>query len=248
MGNIIDINSLIKYYGNFKALNRVSFRVEKGQIFGYLGSNGAGKTTTIKILLGLMKASSGEVRVFGGDTFPDTPNSLKLRAAIGSVLEFNGLLEDRTGLDNLIFWAGLYNIDKADGLVLAEKLMDLVQLEEWADVKVGKYSYGMCKRLAIARCLISDPELLILDEPTLGVDPESRHLIRELLKDLSEKGKTIFISSHDLGEIQKICSHLAIIKKGNILFKGSLDDLIKQYADEREFSLEDVYLKIVKEE
>jgi ABC-2 type transport system ATP-binding protein len=247
MSDVIEINGLDKYYGDFKALSGVSFNVKRGQIFGYLGSNGAGKTTTIKILLGLMRVSSGEVRVFGGDTFPDTPNSLKLRAAIGSVLEFNGLLEDRTGLDNLIFWAGLYNIDKVDGLVLAERLMGLVQLEEWVDVKVGKYSYGICKRLAIVRCLISDPELLILDEPTLGVDPESRHLIRELLKDLSAKGKMIFISSHDLGEIQKICSHLPIIKKGNILFKGSLDELIKQYADEGEFSLEDAYLKIVRE-
>ncbi|MDR3222872.1 MAG: ATP-binding cassette domain-containing protein [Methanobrevibacter sp.] len=130
MKNIIDINSLTKYYDDFKALNVVSFSVQKGQIFGYLGSNGADKTTTIKILLGLMKASSGEVTVFGEDTFSDDLNSLKLRSKIGSVLEFNRLFEYRTGLDNLIFWAGLYNIDKKDALVLSEKLINLVQMEE----------------------------------------------------------------------------------------------------------------------
>jgi ABC-2 type transport system ATP-binding protein len=246
--HIIDINNLSKYYNNFKALDEVSFKVDKGQIFGYIGSNGAGKTTTIKIILGLIKASSGEVKVLGGNPFLDSSSSLELRSNIGSVLEFNGLFENQTGLDNMIFWMGLYGISKKDAYILANKLMNLVQMGEWADVQVYKYSYGIRKRLTIARSLISDPKLLVLDEPTLGVDAESRHFIREFLKDLSMKGKTIFISSHDLSEIQKICSHLAIIKRGNILFKGSLDEMIRMYSNNGEFSLEEIYLKIVKEE
>jgi ABC-type multidrug transport system ATPase subunit len=227
---VIKIKNLSRYYDEFLALNDISFQVKKGQIFGYLGPNGSGKTTTIKVILGLIKPSIGEVETLQGNLFPDTNKGLQLRSKVGSMLEFNGLIEDLSGLDNLIFWAGLYGINKEVALFKASELIEKVNLNEWKDVKVSKFSYGMKKRLALARSLISDPPLLILDEPTMGIDPESRHLIREILLDLTKEGKTIFFSSHDLEEVQKICSHIAIIKKGKLVFNGQLTKLVENYG------------------
>ncbi|MDR2873699.1 MAG: ABC transporter ATP-binding protein [Methanobrevibacter sp.] len=155
MSIVIDINNLNKCYGSFKALEDISFQVKKGQIFGYVGPNGAGKTTTIKIILGLMKPTSGKVNILGGNTFPDTHESFELRSKIGAILDFNGLINDWSGLDNLIFWAGLYNINKENAFSLAKKLIKLVKLEDWEDINVFKYSNGMQKRLSLAKSLIS---------------------------------------------------------------------------------------------
>ena len=227
---VIDIKGINRYYDNFLALNDISFHVRKGQIFGYLGPNGSGKTTTIKIILGLIRPSSGSLKILDGNPFPDTCEGLKLRSNIGAMLEFNGLIEDLTGVENLVFWAGLYGLDKEVSITKARKLIKKVKLEDWSDVKVSKYSYGMKKRLTLARSLISDPTLLILDEPTMGIDPESRYLIRKILKELTSQGKTVFFSSHDLEEVQKLCTHLAIIKKGKLIFNGSLDSLIEYFG------------------
>ncbi|MDR2623940.1 MAG: ABC transporter ATP-binding protein [Methanobrevibacter sp.] len=222
---IVQFNNVCKSYHGFKALKNLSFEVKKGQIFGFLGSNGSGKTSTIKLILGLMSPSSGEVKLRGEDPF-----SKGLKSKIGSLLEFNGLIANLTGMENLIFWGGLYSINKNEAISKSWTLLNLFKLSEWADVKVSKYSYGMEKRLGLARSLIADPELIVLDEPTLGVDPESRKLIRKIIKKLAKDGKTIFFSSHDLDEVQKICSHLAIIKNGEIIYKGSLEKFIGDYS------------------
>ncbi|MDR2829690.1 MAG: ABC transporter ATP-binding protein [Methanobrevibacter sp.] len=245
MSSVVSIESLNKYYGDFHALKDISFEVKKGDIFGYLGHNGSGKTTTIKILLGLMKPTSGNIEVLGENTFLDTDESKKSRSKLGAVLDFDGLIHEFSGLKNLTFWGGLYGINEEKALSTAKKLIKLVKLGNWEDVKVSKYSNGMKKRLCIARSLIPNPELLILDEPTSGLDPESRVLIRKILKNLTIKDKTIFISSHDLEEVQKTCSHIGILNKGELILNTSLDKLQIDSNDFKNFSLEETYLNMI---
>ncbi|MDR2830077.1 MAG: ABC transporter ATP-binding protein [Methanobrevibacter sp.] len=221
----IHLNNVDKSYQDFQALKNVSFEVKKGQIFGFLGSNGSGKTSTIKLILGLITPSSGEVKLCG-----KSPLNKELKSKVGSLLEFNGLIANLTGMENLTFWGGLYDINKKEAIPKSWELLKLFKLSEWADVKVSNYSYGMQKRLGLARSLIQNPELIVLDEPTLGVDPETRQLIRKIIKKLANEGKTIFFSSHELDEVQKVCSHLAIVKNGEIIYKGSLNKFIGDYS------------------
>ncbi|MBI5460159.1 ABC transporter ATP-binding protein [Methanobacterium sp.] len=230
---LISIKEIHRFYGDFEALKGISLKVEKGQIFGYLGPNGSGKTTTIKLILGLIKPSFGTVRVHGGDPYHD--NDMNVRINIGSMLELDGLYEKLTGLENVIFWAELFGITGSKAVGQAKKVIKLVEMSEWAHVLVSKYSFGMRKRLALARALISDPDILILDEPTVGVDPETRYLIRKMMKDLASQGKTIFFSSHDLEEIQKTCTHVAIIKKGKLISNGALNDVLAQFGKPKLF-------------
>lgn len=231
---IINLNNIHRFYGDFEALKGISLKVKKGQIFGYLGPNGSGKTTTIKLILGLIKPSSGKVSVLGENPYDDA-KAMNTRKHIGSMLEFDGLYENLTGLQNLIFWAELYGIEGQNAFEQAKNVIGSVKLSKWADIQVSKYSYGMCKRLALARALVHDPDIIVLDEPTVGVDPESRYLIRNMIKDLAATGKTIFFSSHDLEEVQKICSHIAILKKGELIFNGTLEDAINQLGKSKLF-------------
>lgn len=231
---MISLNDIHRFYGDFEALRGISLNVERGQIFGYLGPNGSGKTTTIKLILGLIKPFSGKVSVLGKDPYDDT-QAIDTRMHIGSMLEFDGLYENLTGMQNLVFWAELYGMDGQKAMKHAQNVIDSVKLSKWADVQVSKYSYGMCKRLALAKALIHDPDVIILDEPTVGVDPESRYLIRNMIRELAAIGKTIFFSSHDLEEVQKVCSHVALLKKGKLIFNGTLEDAINQLGKPKLF-------------
>ena len=224
------------FYGDFEALKGISVKIEEGQIFGYLGPNGSGKTTTIKLLLGSIKPSSGSLHILGEDPYFNSVEARNTRKSIGSMLEFNGLYEKLTGLENVVFWAKLYGINSSLALEKAESVIEMVKLSEWSNAPVSKYSYGMNKRLALARALVSDPDILILDEPTGGVDPESRVLIRNIMKELANQGKTIFFSSHDLEEVQKVCTHVALLKKGKIIANGSLNDVISGLGKSKTFT------------
>ncbi|MCE7697317.1 MAG: ABC transporter ATP-binding protein [Methanobacterium paludis] len=233
---VLNLDNIHKFYGDFEALRGISFEIEEGQIFGYLGPNGSGKTTTIKLLLGLIKPSSGNIHILGEDPYPDTIGAKNVRQRIGSMLEFNGLYENLTGLENIVFWANLYGIEGKIALERAKNVIEMVKLTEWNDTHVSKYSYGMNKRLALARALVSDPDILILDEPTAGVDPESRYLIRNMMKKLADQGKTIFFSSHDLEEVQKVCSHVALLKKGKLISQGALNKVLSEFGKSRTFA------------
>lgn len=189
---VLSLNDVHRIYGKFEALKGVSFEVKKGQIFGYLGPNGSGKTTTIKLLLGLIKPSSGSLSVLGEDPYIDDVKAMETRKHIGSMLEFDGIYEQLTGLQNLVYWAELYGLEGQKAVSRGKQMIKSVKLSEWADTVVTKYSFGMRKRLALARALVSDPDVLILDEPTVGVDPESRYLIRNMIQDLATQNKTIF--------------------------------------------------------
>ena len=219
------MDSVSKSYGNVRALDKVSFTVYSGQIYGYLGPNGAGKTTTIKILLDLIKRDEGVVEVFGLDPAVDRGEVL---ARVGYTPEIPSLPKFMSGFEFLVFTGLISGLDKQLARERARYYIDLIGLSKDANRKIGKYSKGMIQKLSLASALISSPELLILDEPTLGMDPVSRAQVRDLLIEANKNGATIFLSSHLLGEVEKICSHVVLINKGRILYSGSLDDMLSK--------------------
>ena len=227
---IIDLKGVDMYYDKYQALKNISFDVGKGQICSYLGPNGSGKSTTIKIILGLLKPSSGSVEILGENPYPDNNRSLRVRSHIGSMVEWDGLYLKLTGLENIMYWAELYGLEKGEALIRANEVVKNVQLIDWADTVVSRYSHGMKKRLAFARAIVNHPDILVLDEPTSGINPESKILIRKLMKNFVKNRKTIFFSSNDLEEVQKISTSSILLNKGKIIFKGSLKEFKKTFG------------------
>ncbi len=216
MNPVIEIDSVKKILNKREVLKGISFTVEKGDIFGYLGPNGAGKTTTIRIILGLLKADTGRVIVLGQDI-----NSRENRRKIGFALFPDGLYDNMTGEENLLFYARIYRVPEPEKRISAS--LQAVGLKERAADKTGTYSKGMRQRLALARALVHEPEVLVLDEPTAGVDPSGQIEIRQILLEIASKaGKTIFLSSHNLDEVQRICNRIALIDRGEIKLYGYL--------------------------
>jgi len=223
MPEIIRVENLRKEFGKTVALKDVSFCIERGEIFGYLGPNGAGKTTTMRILLGILRASSGRAILFGKDVSKD---SAEVRGRLGFVLEDQRLYERLSAYDNLEYYARIYQVPKGRREEKIKRLLEFVGLWENKSELVGKFSKGMKQKLAIARSLLHDPEVLFYDEPTAGLDPEMQVIIRDLIIELVKEGKkTIFLNSHNLAEVQKMCSKVAILRKGEILACDSLANL-----------------------
>ena len=222
MNDIITLEHVYKELGKRQILKDVTLAVKQGDIFGYLGPNGAGKTTTIRIILGLLAATSGKVSLLGQDVQVD-----KVRKQIGFVLEVDGLYDNLSAFDNLLYYARLYDIPQPAQKV--DKVLKQVGLAERARDKVGNYSKGMRQRLALARAIAPDPEILILDEPTAGVDPTGQIEIRQLMLDMIHRGgKTILLSSHNLDEVQRICNRIALIHKGEIKLYGELEQFKRE--------------------
>jgi len=205
----------------------ISFTVKKGEVFGFLGPNGAGKTSTMKIIACLSPRTSGTLRVFGMD--PDkSPAEIKHR--LGVVPQETNLDPDFTCYGNLFTYSRYFDIPPDIARKKAEELLEFVQLEEKRDVTVEKLSGGMKRRLILARALVNNPDLLILDEPTIGLDPQARHLIWERLKLLQGQGNTIVLTTHYLDEAARLCDRLVIMDNGKILVEGSPEDLVKKYV------------------
>jgi ABC-2 type transport system ATP-binding protein len=216
---VIKLDHVNKELGGRQILKDVTLLVRQGDIFGYLGPNGAGKTTTIRIILGLLQPTSGQVSVLGQDA-----GSGRTRQKIGFLLETDGLYNNMTAYDNLVYYANLYDISRPVQRV--HEVLRLVGLADRATDKVETYSKGMRQRLALARAMAPDPELLVLDEPTAGVDPTGQIEIRQLMLDMIHKqGKTILLSSHNLDEVQRICDRIALIHRGQIRLYGELERL-----------------------
>ncbi len=224
MENIIATYDLNHYFGAQRVLKNLSLAVPKGSVFGFLGPNGAGKTTSIRILLGLIKTPPNKAFLFGKDISHDRIGILK---RTGALIENPSLYRHLSGYDNLRITARISAIpDKR-----IHEVLELVELEKDAKRKTKDYSLGMCQRLGIAQALLSNPDLLVLDEPSNGLDPNGIIAIRELIRSLAkDHGKTIFVSSHLLAEVQKMCTHLAIINKGELLFQGTMQQLEKRSA------------------
>jgi ABC-2 type transport system ATP-binding protein len=218
----IVITHLSKAFGATQVLEDISFTVQSGEIFSYLGPNGAGKTTTLRILLNILKPTSGEVAVLGTDV--TDPEYRFTRKKIGFVLENLGLYEYLTAADNLEFYDRLYNSPEGRHKRI-DRLLEQVDLSAVKDNPVNTFSFGMKQRLALARALLNNPSLLFLDEPMKGLDVEGRVMIRNLLLDLRKNGTTIFLNSHDLDEMQRISSRVAVINKGKLLLCDSYENL-----------------------
>ncbi len=219
MNPAISIKNIKKTLGGREILKGISFDVEMGDIFGYLGPNGAGKTTTIRILLGLFQADSGKMEILGQDI-----KLSETRKKIGFVLDADGLYDNMTAEENMEYYARIYGLFK-NGKKITE-LLEMVELGSRAKDRVNTYSKGMRQRLALARAMVHDPEVLVLDEPTSGVDPSGQIEIRQIMIDMAhKKNKTIFLSSHNLDEVQRICNRIALIDRGEIKLYGQLESL-----------------------
>ena len=222
MSAAILLENVKKTFGTREALRGISLSVETGDMFGYLGSNGAGKTTTIRILLDLIGATSGEVSVMGERADRDA-----IRRRIGFVLDADGLYNAMTAQENLEFYAKIYGVRDSGPKVAAR--LEAVGLAERSRDRVGSFSKGMRQRLALARALVHDPDVLILDEPMSGIDPSGQIEMRRILQDVvRQDGKTIFFSSHDLDEVQRICNRIALIDRGEIRLAGELKALMRE--------------------
>lgn len=229
---------LRKSFGNFEALKGISFSVRKGEIFGFLGPNGAGKTTVMRIVTCFMRASSGVCHVLGMDA-NEKPSEIKAR--LGVVAQENNLDPDVSVFENLMIYAGYYGIPKKAAAERAAALLSSVELSEKARSLIQALSGGMLRRLMIARSLINSPDILIMDEPTTGLDPRSRRLLWETLAELKAKtGFTMIISTHYMEEAAALCSNVAIMDKGRIVEIDSPKNLMDRHGG----TLEDVYLKL----
>ena len=215
----IEIENVKKTLDGLEVLKGISFTVNTGDIFGYLGPNGAGKTTTIRILLGLFKADSGKLSILEQDiSLGDT------RRKIGFVLDSDGLYDNMSAEDNLKLYARIYGLHDPEKRI--SMLMEMVELSDRVEAEVRTYSKGMRQRLALARAMIHDPEVLVLDEPTAGVDPTGQIKMRHMMLDIARgENKTIFLSSHNLDEVQRICNRIALIDRGEIKLYGELEKL-----------------------
>jgi lipooligosaccharide transport system ATP-binding protein len=224
---IIEADELRKDYDSTIAVDGIRFTVRKGEIFGFLGPNGAGKTTTMKMITCVSPRTSGSLLVMGMDPDRD-PAAIKQR--LGVVPQETNLDPDFTCFGNLYYYARYFDIPDDIAAAKADELLAFVQLQEKRDVPVEKLSGGMKRRLILARALVNNPDLLVLDEPTIGLDPQARHLIWEKLRSIQAQGNTIVMTTHYLDEAARLCDRLVIMDNGKILVEGAPADLVRQYA------------------
>jgi len=221
---LIEIKDLSKSFGQVRALDRVNLSIRKGEFYSLLGPNGAGKTTLVNILGTVLKADGGQVRIDGHD-LDSEPHLCK--RTIGVVPQEIALYDDLSAWENLLFWGGLYRLGKKELRQRAKELLALTGLEERGHEKVSTYSGGMKRRINIACALLHAPEIIFMDEPTPGIDPQSRNLIHEFIMQLHREGKTILYTTHYMEEAEKLSERIGIIDHGKIIAEGSLDDLRK---------------------
>ncbi|MET3559103.1 ABC-2 type transport system ATP-binding protein [Streptococcus rupicaprae] len=269
MESIIKVENLSRTYGTesgffkkesriVKAVKEVSFDVKRGEIFGLLGQNGAGKSTIIKILSTMLLPTSGQVSILGYDVFKD---EAKIRERINFVFGGERSLYYRlTAEDNLFYFADLYKISRKEQRPLVSELLDLVGLGKVANRRVETFSKGMKQRLQIARALLNDPEIIFLDEPSIGLDPVGAMELRQLIKEMAARGKTVLLTTHYMAEAEELCDRIAIINKGQLITCGTLGELASLITDvereailakklnqqeQLEVTLEDIYIALV---
>ncbi|MBW1777534.1 MAG: ABC transporter ATP-binding protein [Deltaproteobacteria bacterium] len=240
---MIVLNRLTKRYTKTLAVNDLSLAVPKGEIFGFIGPNGAGKTTTIKMMAGLMAPTSGSVSICGIDM---AENPREAKARIGFIPDRPYLYEKLTGMEFLKFIARVYGMVPDGFKEKAQFLLDRFALADWADDLIEAYSHGMCQRLVMVAALLHDPEVIIVDEPMVGLDPVAVILVKRIFRELAEKGVTLFVSTHSLGVAQDVCHRIGIIHRGRLIATGSLDQL-RERARAADADLEAVFMALTAE-
>ena len=236
MNSVVEIRGVSRRFGDVMAVDNLTLSLGTGEIMGFLGANGAGKTTTIKMLLGLIRPSSGTVSVLGGD-----PSDAKVRAKIGYMPEIAYYYPYLNARELLAFYGGLCGMDGKTIRARTDELLATVGLADAAKRPLKTYSKGMLQRAGIAQALLHDPDLLVLDEPFTGLDPLARIHFRELMHRLREQGKSIFFSSHELGETELLCDKVAIMKAGQAVYQGP----VRQLAGDGERNLERFFLEVL---
>ena len=228
MSYIIQAENLAKSYGDFQALKGISFKINKGECFGFLGHNGAGKSTTMRMIYGLSTVSEGWLEVLGERITPLTRPHLK--KVFGIVPQEDNLDLDLTVIENLEVYGGYFNIASDVAIKRGKELLDFMGLSDKMNINVEKLSGGAKRRLVIARALINNPEIIILDEPTTGLDPQARRLVWQKLRKLKEEGVTMLLTTHYMEEAAQLCDRLAIMNDGLILAEGSPEQLVSEYV------------------
>jgi ABC-2 type transport system ATP-binding protein len=236
---LISTENLVKRYGDKTAVNNVTFEVRGGEVFGFLGPNGAGKTTTIKMIVGLLRPTSGTVRVAGYDV---QSQALQAKATSGYVPDTPNLYPKLSGRELLRFVGDLYEVDPQQVQRRSEEFLKLFELDQAGDDAIDSYSHGMQQKTALAAALIHDPNVLVLDEPTVGLDPRSARLIKDLLRQMADRGSAIFLSTHILEIAERMCDRIGIINKGELIAIGTMDEL--RAMGKGEASLEDIFLDL----
>jgi lipooligosaccharide transport system ATP-binding protein len=218
---------LKKSFDDFEAVKGVDFEVHRGECFGFLGPNGAGKTTTMKMIYGAVIPTSGELTVAGLDV---KRHERKIKRRIGVIPQENNLDDELKVKENLLVYGRYYDLPRKVALQRADELLEFVQLTEKAESKVEQLSGGMKRRLLIARALINNPEIVVLDEPTTGLDPQARHLVWDRLRELATEGKTLLLTTHYMEEAARLCDRLVIMEGGLIIAEGSPKELVEEYV------------------
>jgi ABC-2 type transport system ATP-binding protein len=229
---MIECRDLTKKYGDLYALDRLTLKLEQGDVFGFIGPNGAGKTTTMRILATLLNPSWGEASVCGYSIYT---GSKEIRRSIGYMPDFFGVYDDMKVIEYLEFFAAAYRIKGPERRKKCDQVLDLVDLGYKRDALVTSLSRGMTQRLGLARVLLHEPQVLLLDEPASGLDPRARIEMRELIKELRGMNKTIMVSSHILPELADICNKIGIIERGKLLFNGTTDEAIREVRKKKTY-------------
>jgi ABC-2 type transport system ATP-binding protein len=235
---MIKLINLTKNYGKLTAVNHINLHVAQGEIFGFLGPNGAGKTTTIKMMAGLLQPTEGSILLNGHDVQKEP---LKAKFVTGFIPDRPFLYEKLTATEFMNFVAALYEMEHPRTRI--SELLDLFGLPEWAGEMVENFSHGMKQRLVMASALLHEPKVLVVDEPMVGLDPRGARLVKDIFKDLSAKGVTVFMSTHTLEIVEKMCTRVAIINKGDLIAEGSVEDLGRM-ASMSSSHLEPIFLKL----
>lgn len=241
---MLELIDLGKKFGNFTAVNKINLKVDKGELFGFLGPNGAGKTTTIKMIAGLLSPSNGNILLDNADVWK---NPIESKMKIGYIPDQPFLYDKLSGREFLYFSGGLYNLSKN---IISEKINELIEqlkIGSWIDKRTEEYSQGMRQRIVIASALLHEPEFLIVDEPMIGLDPQSAFDVKKIFRDKIKNGTTIFMSTHSLNVVDEICTHVGIINKGNIIFNDVIDAL-HLMKEEKNHNLEELFIQLTNEE
>ncbi len=243
---LVKAENLTKKFGELVAVNGINFKIFKGESFGFLGPNGAGKTTTMKMINGVSPPTAGNLTVGNMDV---SKNGRKIKCMIGVAPQEDNLDPDFTVFQNLTVYARYFDIPKEEAKKRAEELLRFVQLEEKRDVIINFLSAGMKRRLIIARALLNEPQLLILDEPTTGLDPQARHLIWDKVRNLQKQGVTVILTTHYMDEAAQLCDRIIIMDHGKIIEEGKPSDLVKKHVGEEvlEFAYSEEVMELLKQ-
>jgi len=240
---MIQLQQLTKNYGTFTAVDALDLSVPAGQLFGFLGPNGAGKTTTLRMIAGILRPTAGRIRI-GGIDIVERPNEAKAR--LGFIPDRPFIYEKLTGMEFLRFVAGLYGQQGAQVEHRGRELLALFDLEDWRDELVESYSHGMRQKLIISGAFVHRPDVIVVDEPMVGLDPKAARTLKDLFREYVRRGHTIMMSTHTLEVAQTLCDRIAIIRRGRIAAAGTMDEL-RRHAEDGAEGLEDIFLRLTGE-